>query len=66
MKTTFEQSQKIKALIKDNCCNYFQGDCILLDAACPQMSCLTSVLCKYCIDSVIPLDIELYLIFRIQ
>jgi predicted RNA-binding Zn-ribbon protein involved in translation (DUF1610 family) len=36
------------------------GNCILLDTTCPQMGCMYSVLCKYFINSILPLDKKLY------
>jgi predicted RNA-binding Zn-ribbon protein involved in translation (DUF1610 family) len=46
-------------LIQKHCCNYFQGDCVLLDSVCPQLRCETSILCKHALSSII-LDNELY------
>jgi len=60
IRTDFQQANKIKELIKKQCANYIDGQCILLDTNCPQMGCMYSVLCKYFINSVLPLDKELY------
>ena len=60
IRTNFKQANKIKELIKKECANYINGECILLDTNCPQMGCIYSVLCKYFINSVLPLDKDLY------
>ena len=60
IRTNIKQANKIKELIKKECANYVGGNCILLDTTCPQMGCIYSVLCKYFINSVLPLDKELY------
>lgn len=60
IRTNIKQANKIKELIKKHCANYVDGQCILLDTNCPQMGCMYSVLCKYFINSVLPLDKELY------
>jgi len=60
IRTDFQQANKIKELIKKQCANYIDGQCILLDTNCPQMGCMYSVLCKYFINSVLPLDKKLY------
>ena len=53
------QHRRANALIRRECCNYADGDCIALDAgdacACPQkISC--SVCCKWFRWAVLPLD----------
>jgi len=60
IRTNIKQANKIKELIKKECANYVGGDCIVLDTNCPQMGCIYSVLCKYFINSVLPLDKDLY------
>ena len=60
IRTNFKQANKIKEMIKKHCANYMDGDCVLLDTTCPQMGCIYSVLCKYFINSVLPLDKKLY------
>jgi len=60
IRTNFQQANKIKELMKKHCANYIDGQCILLDTNCPQMGCMYSVLCKYFINSVLPLDKKLY------
>lgn len=60
IRTNFKQANKVKELIKKECANYIDGNCILLDTTCPQMNCIYSVLCKYFINSILPLDKDLY------
>ena len=60
IRTNFTQANKIKELIKKHCANYIDGQCILLECNCPQMGCMYSVLCKYFINSVLPIDKDLY------
>ena len=57
------QSRKVNALVRRTCCNYDNGNCILLDdgeeCVCPQLiSC--SLLCKWFQIAVLPLDKLLY------
>ena len=60
IRTNIKQANKVKELIKKQCANYIDGQCILLDTNCPQMGCMYSVLCKYFINSVLPLDKALH------
>ena len=60
IRTNIKQANKVKELIKKHCANYIDGNCILLDTTCPQMGCMYSVLCKYFINSVLPLNKDLH------
>ena len=55
--------RSVSAVIKQYCCNYYDGDCILLDSdyhcTCPQ-SVSYSLLCKWFRDNVLPNDRKLY------
>lgn len=57
------QSRRTNRLIKNMCCNYHNGSCVLLDngdgCGCPQMISYT-ILCKWFIVAVLPLDKELF------
>jgi len=48
---------RVRALIKNNCCNYSSGHCVFLDDseehACPQLSSET-VCCSWFKDAVLP------------
>ena len=58
-----KQSRKVNQLIKSTCCNYQQGNCLLLDddeaTPCPQLL-SRSLSCKWFRDVVLPADKDLY------
>lgn len=60
---TPQQSRRVNALVKKECCNYDGGNCILLDdgetCVCPQTISF-SLLCKWFRAAVLPIDKELY------
>lgn len=60
---TPQQRRQANALIRKNCCNYDNGNCIALDdgeeCVCPQ-SISYSVLCKWFRNAVLPADKTLY------
>ncbi|MDO5396321.1 MAG: cysteine-rich VLP domain-containing protein [bacterium] len=64
IRMTPEQARRCKALIKNQCCNYFDGNCILLDdgepCICPQ-SISYSLNCKWFRTAVLPNDNDLYI-----
>lgn len=60
IRMTPNQLHKVKALIKNQCCNYCDGDCLLLDCPCPQLI-TYSLICKWCKNAVLPNDKELYI-----
>ena len=57
------QSRRVNRLIKNECCNYDGGNCILLDdgdaCVCPQ-TISYSLLCRWFKAAVLPLDKELH------
>ena len=57
------QSRKVNALVRRMCCNYDNGNCILLDdgdeCVCPQLISY-SLLCKWFKVAVLPADKLLY------
>ena len=57
------QSRKVNTLVKKECCNCENGNCILLDdgdtCVCPQLISY-SLLCKWFRIAVLPADKELY------
>lgn len=55
---TSKQGRDVNKLIKSECANFFDGDCILLECNCPQMI-SDGVVCRYFRDSVLPLNLEL-------
>lgn len=64
-KLTPQQSRRINALIRRECCNYDNGNCILLDdgepCICPQIITYSHIICKWFSSAVLPLDKELYI-----
>lgn len=61
IKTT--ERRKVRTLIKEECCNYQQGNCLLLDdgepVPCPQLI-SGSLSCRWFRDAVLPIDKELH------
>lgn len=60
---TPENRRKVNALVRKQCCNYDNGNCILLDngdvCLCPQLISF-SLNCKWFRTAVLPNDKELY------
>lgn len=60
---TPHQSRRVNALVKKECCNCFDGNCILLDdedeCICPQLISY-SLLCKWFRVAILPIDKVLY------
>lgn len=50
--------KKVKGLIKNECCNYTDGECLLLEESCPQY-CLEILCCKWFCCAVLPLKPQL-------
>ncbi len=61
---TPKQSRRVNALIKKLCCNFDNGNCILLDngelCVCPQIITYSHIICKWFKVAVLPIDKELY------
>lgn len=62
---TSKQSRRVNALIRRECCNYDNGNCVLLDdgdpCVCPQIITYSHIICKWFRKAVLPLDKELYI-----
>ena len=58
---TPKQSRSVNALLRRECCNYDNGDCILLDCVCPQTITYSHIICKWFKNAVLPPDKELYI-----
>lgn len=58
-----KRRRKINRLVKAECCNYQQGNCLLLDdgepVSCPQLI-SSSLSCRWFRDAVLPIDKELH------
>lgn len=50
----------VMTLIKKQCCNYYQSNCLLLDDGdshtCPQKITPSHIICRYFLDAVLPAD----------
>ena len=57
---TLKQFSEIKTMIKSRCCNWYQGNCLLLDDGdshtCPQLITPSHIICRYFLDCVLPSD----------
>lgn len=64
IKITPKQSKRINALIRRLCCNYVDGNCLLLDDgeehACVQCISRYGIYCSYFKNAVLPADRELF------
>jgi len=63
IKLTSTQSRKVNRLVKNHCCNYCDGSCLLLDDgdthACVQINSFSSITCSCFAKSVLPNDPQL-------
>ena len=55
-----KQSRRVNALVRRECCNYDNGNCILLDCTCPQTITYSHIICKWFKTAVLPNDTLLY------
>lgn len=64
VKITSKQSDKVNRLIRNLCCNYDEGNCLLLDDGEPccsiQKISRYGIYCNYFLKSVLPADKKLY------
>ena len=59
VRMTEAQTRRAHKLAKKECCNCFNGFCVVFDSPCPQ--CITrSLVCKWFTRSVLPADVPLY------
>lgn len=60
LKLTPQLFEKISTLIKTQCCNCYEGNCLLLDDgethSCPQFITPSHIVCRYFLESVLPGD----------
>ena len=47
VKLDYNQSRKVNKLIREECCNCADGNCILLDDACVQLISQQYIYCNY-------------------
>ena len=53
------QAEKVQKLVS-LCCNWDNGNCLLLEMACPQQLSLTRIDCRYFREAVLPANQRLY------
>ena len=54
LKLTPSQASKVYTLARDQCCNCDDGNCLLLNGPCVQLLSVSSVLCRYFKEYVLP------------
>ena len=64
LKLTAKQSAKVRKLARRECCNYVDGNCLLLDdgeeCRCVQLISRYGIYCNYFLKAVLLADKELY------
>ncbi len=64
LKTTPKQARQIHRLVRRQCANCVDGNCLLLDNGephrCVQLLCLYGIYCNYFLRAVLPGDKKLY------
>ena len=60
VKLDYNQARKVHKLIREECCNCIDGNCILLDDACVQLISQQYIYCNYFLRAVLPKDNSLH------
>lgn len=60
MKVSEEQRTACRKILQEECANYQDGNCLLLEEPCPQMLSVTGLICKYFKDAVLAGHPQLY------
>ena len=64
LKITPKQWKEINALVRRSCCNFYKGNCLLLDdgeeTKCVQLISRYGIYCNYFLKAVLPAEKELY------
>ena len=60
VKLDYNQARKVHKLIREECCNCVDGNCILLDDSCVQLISHQYIYCNYFLRAVLPLDKSLH------
>lgn len=56
VKLNYQQSRRVNKLIRKECCNCVDDNCVLLDCECVQLISQHHIYCKYILCAVLPLD----------
>lgn len=59
VKLDYQQSLRVNELIRRECCNCVENNCVLLDDVCVQLISQHHIYCKYFLRAVLPLDEKL-------
>ena len=60
VKLDYNQARKVHKLIREECCNCVDGNCILLDDSCVQLISQQYIYCNYFLRAVLPQDKSLH------
>ena len=60
VKLDYQQARKVHKLIRKECCNCVNGNCVLLDDTCMQLNSIYNIYCNYFLRAVLPLDKNLH------
>lgn len=60
VKLDYQQARKVHKLIRKECCNCVDGNCVLLDDVCVQLISQHNIYCNYFLRAVLPLDKNLH------
>lgn len=56
VKLNYHQARRVNKLIRKECCNCVDGNCVLLDDVCVQLISQHHIYCNYFLRAVLPLD----------
>ena len=56
IKLDYNQARKVHKLIRKECCNCVENNCVLMDDVCVQLISQHNIYCNYFLRAVLPLD----------
>ena len=56
VKLDYNQARKVHKLIRKECCNCVENNCVLMDDVCVQLISQHNIYCNYFLRAVLPLD----------
>ena len=56
IKLDYNQARKVHKLIRKECCNCVENNCVLMDDVCVQLISQHHIYCNYFLRAVLPLD----------